>query len=291
MNESEHAVKKQWRHLSKRTLGALSLCVILAFMPYHASAMTVQEPQPLHKRINFIAVENQRTSNPSGWEAYDGSVYTKERGYGWLTDLSGSSLDRGENGEIILPDGTRTSPRSLGRLELANWQGTHQESRLRVFRVDLPDGWYRITCTSVDPGIADLPLVNQRSIKFRAHDVVFAGATYGEPLIIAGGNRFVEGAEIVEVTEGHLRIVMGDPAYGGWTWSYRGRWYRAWDAWFGRENLQRYAENWYQKLIRTVDPGYHNLRFNSLEIEQVAAPATRASLLFRAFSIAMIAPT
>ena len=283
MNERGYTLKKPWQHLSKRALGAFCLYVMLALMPYHASAMTVQEPQPVHKRINFIAVGNQRTSNPPGWEVYDGSVYTKERGYGWLTDLSGNSWDRGENGEIILPDGTRTSPRSLGRVELANWQGTHQESRLLVFRVDLPDGWYRITCTSVDPGIADLPLVNQRSIKFRAHDVVFAGAAYGEPLKIEGGNRLVEGAGIVEVTEGHLRIVMGDPAYGGWTWSYRGPWYRAWDAWFGRGNLQRYAESWYQKLTRIVDPGYHNLRFNSLEIEQVAAPAKRAPILFRDF--------
>jgi hypothetical protein len=170
----------------------------------------------------------------------------------------------------------------MDRLELANWQGTHQESRPLVFRVDLPDGWYRVTCTSVDPVNGPLPLVDQRSIKCRAHDVVFAGPSYGAPLKIEG-NRLVEGSAIVEVTEGHLRIVVGEPAYGGWTWSYLGPWYRGWSAWFGKLNLQRYAETWYQKLTRTVDPGYHNLRLNSLEIDRLAAPAQQTSLLFRDF--------
>ena len=66
-----------------------------------------------------------------------------------------------------------------------------------------------------------VPLVDQRSFKCRAHDVVFAGFSYGVPLKIQG-NRLVEGSEGVEVTDGHLRVVVGDPAYGGWTWSYPG---------------------------------------------------------------------
>jgi hypothetical protein len=285
MNEDGYAFKKQWQYL---ILSTFTLNVLLAIMPYHASPMAIQEPQALRKRINFIAKGKQRTPNPPGWEAYDGSIYTKERGYGWLTDLSERGWDRGDNGEIILPDGTRASPRTLSRLELANWQGTHQESRLLVFRVDLPDGWYRITCTSVDP-FTPLPqadprynLEGKRSIKFRAHDVIFAGATYGEPLKVEA-TQLVEGTGIVEVTEGHLRIVVGDPAYAGWTWSYRGPWHRGWGMWFGENNLQRYAESWYQKLTRTVDPGYHNLRFNALEIERVAAPTKRSPILFRDF--------
>jgi hypothetical protein len=64
------------------------------------SPLAIQEPPPLRKRINFIAARGRPTSNPPGWEAYDGSIYTDERGYGWLTDLSGSGWDRGENGEI-----------------------------------------------------------------------------------------------------------------------------------------------------------------------------------------------
>jgi hypothetical protein len=281
-----HKEKWQWLRL---ILGAFILTNImlthsrwiLTEAPL-ASTIAIQEPLPLWKRINFIAATGRRTQNPPGWEAYDGSNYTEERGHGWLTDLSGSGRDRGENGEMITSQGTRATPRTLGRLELANWQGTHQESRLLVFRIDLPNGWYRVTCTSVDPGILSLPLVNQRSIKFRAHDVVFAGPAYGTPLKIEG-NRLVEGSGVVEVTEGHLRIVVGDPAYGGWTWSYQGHWYDGWRAWFGKGNLQRYAEHWYQKFTRTVDPGYHNLRFNSLEVERVAAPAEQSSIFFRDF--------
>jgi hypothetical protein len=183
---------------------------------------------------------------------------------------------------MILLDGTRASPRALGRLELANWQGTHRENHPLVFRINLPNAWYRVTCTSVHPDNAPLPLVDQRSIKFRAHDVVFVGPPYGAPLKIEG-NRLVEGTGLVEVTEGHLRIVMGDPAYGGWTWSYTGPWYRGWNSWFGKRGNQRYAESWYQKLTRIVDPGFHHLRFNSLEIERVSAPPTRSSLVFRDF--------
>ena len=241
-----------------------------------------QEADPLLRRIDFRGSGEQRTSNPPGWEAYDGSVYTAERGYGWLTDLSHSGWDRGESEEIILPDGSRSSPRAMGRPELASWQGTHQENQPLVFRVDLPDGWYRVTCTSVDPGSTPLPLVNQRSIKFRAHNAILAGPAYGAPLQV-GGNQLVEGTGLVEVTEGHLRIVVGDPAYGGWTWSYLGPWYRGWDAWFGALSHQRYANNWYQRLTRTVDPGYHSLRFNSLEIEPADEPARQSPLIFRDF--------
>ena len=42
-----------------------------------------------------------------------------------------------------------TTPRALGRLELATWQGTHQENQPLVFRIDLPNGWYRVRCASV----------------------------------------------------------------------------------------------------------------------------------------------
>ncbi|MGH8056675.1 MAG: hypothetical protein ACREOH_05485, partial [Candidatus Entotheonellia bacterium] len=210
--------------------------------------------------------------------AYDGSVYTPARGYGWLTDLREHGWDGGGTGNMILPDGTRASPLAVGRLELANWQGTHQENRPQVFRIDLPDGWYRVTCTSVDPDNSPLPLVDERSIKFRAHDVVIAGSRYGVPLKVEG-NRLVEGSAVVEVTEGHLRIVVGDVAYGGWVWGYSGPFFQGWRAWWrlGR----KYAANWYQVLTRTVDPGFHSLRFNSLEIERVPRPARHASLVFR----------
>ena len=242
-----------------------------------------RQPQVVHdKRINFIVKAKRRTTNPVGWEEYDGAVYTKERGYGWLDNISGKGGDKGGIGHMLLPDGTSASPVALGRLELANWQGVHQENRPLVFRIDLPDGWYRVTCTSVDPDNAPLPLVDQRSIRFRAHDVVFAGPPYGPPLAIEG-NRLVEGAGIVEVTEGHLRIVVGDPAYGGWTWSYTGPWYRGWRTWFGRLNLQRYAESWHQKVTRTVDPGFHSLRFNSLQVERVTAPLRPSAFFFRDF--------
>jgi hypothetical protein len=246
-----------------------------------SSSMVIRQDQPFQKRINLVSIRGKQcTPSPPGWEVYGGAAYTKERGYGWLTDISSSGWDGGGFGEMILPDGTRTSPRALSRLELANWQGIHQENRLLVFRIDLPDGWYRITCTSVDSDNAPLPLVDQRSIKFRAHDVVFAGPAYGAPLKIEG-NRLVEGSGIVEVTDGHLRIVVGDPAYGGWTWSYTGPFWRGWRRWWSRHSWL--APTWYQKLTRTVDPGFHSLRFNSLEIEQVAAPMKRPSLFFRDF--------
>jgi hypothetical protein len=34
---------------------------------------------------------------------------------------------------------TETSPRKLGRLELCDWQGTHQENEPLVFRIDMPN--------------------------------------------------------------------------------------------------------------------------------------------------------
>ena len=117
----------------------------------------------MQKKINFVFKGNRQTVNPAGWEEYDGSIYRPERGYGWLTDLSTDGRDRGAEATITLGDGTKTSPADLGRLELANWQGTHQENQLLVFRIDLPDGWYQISCTSVEPGSSGLPLVHQRS--------------------------------------------------------------------------------------------------------------------------------
>lgn len=234
----------------------------------------------IQRKINFVPQERQRTPTPPGWEEYAGAVYTQERGYGWVTDIAGEGWDGGGTGKMILPDGTMASPIALNRLELANWQGTHRENLPIVFRIDLPDGWYRVTCTSVDPDNAPLPLVDQRSVKFRAHEVVFAGPPYGPPLKVEG-NRLIEGTEIVEVTDGHLRIVVGDPAYGGWTWAYEGPFFRGWKSWFGRWGNQRYATGWYQKLTRTVDPGFHSLRFNSLVVESITAPSRQTSLVFR----------
>jgi hypothetical protein len=97
------------------------------------------------------------------------------------------------------------------------------------------------------------------------------------PLLV-GGDRLVEGCGIVEVPDSHLRIIVGDPAYGGRTWRSRGLWYEGWRRWWGFEH--QYAYSWYQKLTRTVDPGFHSLRLNSLAIEQIGAPRERASLIF-----------
>ena len=173
-----------------------------------------------------------------------------------------------------------TSARALGRLELANWQGTHRENHPLVFRIDLPSGWYRVTCASA--GFRALPVVDQRSFKCRARDAVFAGPNYGAPLKV-GGSDLIEGSNIVEVTDGHLRIVVGDPAYGGWTWYYKGPWYRGWGQWWGKWGDHRYAETWGQKLTRVVDPGFHSLRLNSLEIERITAPVKQSSVFFRDF--------
>jgi len=241
---------------------------------------TTLELEPLRKKIDFVATSaRKRTPNPAGWEAYDGSVYTKERGYGWISQLTGfHAADGGPDVTIHLAGEVATSPRKLGRLELANWQGTHRENQPLVFRIDLPNGWYRVVCASVGFGV--LPVVDQRSFKCRAHDSIFAGPQYGVPLK-ARGVDLVEGSNIVEVTDGHLRIVVGDPAYGGWTWSYKGPWYRGWDKWWGKWGDYRYAETWYQKLTRVVDPGFHSLRLNSLEIERVSRPAKKPALFFR----------
>jgi hypothetical protein len=231
-------------------------------------------------RIDLVYPERRRTETPPGWIAYDGARYEPGRGFGWTEDLApDSGFDRGEDATIVLPTGAKTSPRLLGRRELAHWQGTHRENRPLVFRIDLRDGWYRVTCTSVDPG-AVLPLVDARGFKCRAHEAVFAGPRHGRPLV-ASGMALVEGTDAVEVTGGHLRIVVGDPAYPGWTWRHGGAWYEDWGAWFGRRGGHRYAERWHQKLTRTVDPGFHSLRLNSLVIEPVAAPAEPASLVFR----------
>jgi hypothetical protein len=241
----------------------------------------VRMASPSSRRINFVSRRGRfRTPTPSGWEEYDGAPYSRKRGYGWLADLSHSGWDDGEIGAMILPDGSQASPRELGRPELANWQGTHQENLSRVFRIDLPDGWYRVTCSSVHANNAPLPLVDQRSIKFRAHNAVFAGPRHGAPLRVQG-NRLVEGSAIVEVTDRQLRIVVGDPAYAGWTWSHPGPWYRGWWSWVGMRGKQRYATTWYEKLTRVVDPGFHSLRLNALQLEPAAAPGTRPSWIFR----------
>jgi len=244
---------------------------------------------PCTRKINFVfrpatgenlrTALNHQTPTPLGWESYDGSVYTPERGYGWLTNLRGHGRDRGTHGIVRLADGSHTSPHDLGRPELANFQGTHQENQLLVFRMDLEDGWYRVSCASVDPDLTRRkPLIDQRSFKCRSYDAVFAGAQYGEPLV-AGGRQLVEGSGVVEVTDGHLRIVIGDPAYAGWTWTYPGRWYTELKHWWRVE--YNYVNNWYQWLTRTVDPGFHTLGLNSLEVRPVAAPQALAQLVFR----------
>jgi hypothetical protein len=243
------------------------------------------------RKINFVyrptfepkakTVHNQYTPSPRGWEEYDGSVYTPKRGYGWLTDLRQYGRDRGTRGLIVLSDGTKSSPFKLKRPELANFQGIHRENNLLVFRIDLPDGYYRVSCSSVDPDwTTGKPLVDRRSFKCRAHDVVFAGASYGHPLV-AGGRQLIEGSGIVEVTEGHLRIVLGDPAYAGWVWTHRGPWYEGLKYWW--QVGHHYANGWYQTVTRTVDPGFHSLTLNSLQIERVAPPQTQPKLVFRDF--------
>lgn len=227
-------------------------------------AAPAADPMPTRRvKIDLVAPQRRRTPVPPGWAIYDGSRYRPEVGYGRIEELPAeAAADRGLDTTVILPNGTKTSAGQLGRPELAHWQGTHRENRPPVLRVDLPDGWYRVTCTSVDPG-TPLPLVDQRGFKCRARDVVFAGPRHGAPLAV-GGMTLVEGTDVVEVTGGHLRIVIGDPAYAGWTWRHPGPWYKGWGSWIGRWGGQRYAESWRQKLTRTVDPGFHSLRLNSL---------------------------
>lgn len=252
---------------------------------YAAEILPGDEGQPprsvkIRKKINFLPNKNRRrTASPPGWEGYDGTIYNPERGYGWLTDLSGTGRDRGGNAKITLHDGVRRSLADLDRHELASWQG-FEDSGLNVFRIDLPDGWYKVTCSSVDPNSSPLPLRDLRCFKCRGNDVVFAGAGYGAPLAV-GGDNLVEGAGIVEIINGHLRIVVGDPAYGGWTWSYQGPWYKGWLRWVA--NDYGYADGWYQIFTRMVDPGFHSLRVNSIEIEQVDSPIIQKDLIFRDF--------
>ena len=124
-------------------LGALKMnmvthdCVAAIYLEsnatyYHTSSML--------KKINFVVKGRRSTLNAKGWDEYDGSIYNTERGYGWLTDLAGNGRDRGADASIWLAGGTKTSSQNLGRLELANWQGTHKENDPLVFRIDVPDG-------------------------------------------------------------------------------------------------------------------------------------------------------
>ena len=236
--------------------------------------------RPIKDADRRTALDRQ-TPTPQGWEPHDGSIYSAERGYGWLTDLRDQGRDRGTQGIVVLADGTKTSPHALNRPELANFVGRHGENRPLVFRVDLPDGWYRVTCASVDADrTRHKPLVDQRSFKCRSHDAVFAGAVYGAPIAV-GGRDLVEGSGIVETIDGHLRLVIGDPAYAGWTWAYPGPWYTALKHWWKVEF--NYADGWYQRLTRTVDPGFHSLALNSIEVERVAAPAKQPAVVFRDF--------
>jgi hypothetical protein len=272
--------------MQSKIFSAITVAALLVSELYtvadSSQSTQIRNDSVFRKKINFISVtDRKRTPNPSGWEAYDGSVYTKERGYGWVSQLTGFyASDGGPDGTIYLPGEVVTSPRSLGRLELANWQGTHQENQPLVFRVDLPNGWYRVQCASVAQSV--LPVVDQRNFKCRAHDSVFAGPSYGPPLKVRGRD-LVEGSNVVEVTDEHLRVVVGDPAYGGWTWSYRGPWYRGWSSWWGEWGNHRYAESWYHKITRFIDPGFHHLRLNSLEIERVPPPRKIPKLVFRDF--------
>ncbi len=274
--------RRQYKRSLAPVVIAILLCSQSRVLASPSEPSGIDERGPFQKKINFIAVnDRKRTPTPAGWEAYDGSVYTKERGYGWVSKLSGLYAgDGGENAVIQLPGGVITSPRKVGRLELANWQGMHRENQPLVFRIDLPDGWYRVHCASVAHG--DLPVIDQRNFNCRAQDSVFAGSQFGPPLKIRGRD-VVEGSNIVEVTDGSLRIIVGDPAYGGWTWSHKGAWHRGWSTWWGEWGDHRYAETWHQKLTRVIDPGFHHLRLNSLEIERVPAPAKRPALVFRDF--------
>gem|GEM_PF-5570766 len=243
------------------------------------------------KKINFIyrPVEapdvknalNQQTPTPEGWEPYDGSIYSSSRGYGWLSDLKGRGRDRGLEGIVEFPDGRKSSIAQLNRPELANFQGRHGENDLLVFRIDLPNGWYRVSCASVDPHPTDRkPLVDQRSFKCRAHDVVFAGANVGEPLTV-GGRHLIEGSGVVEATDNHLRIVIGDAAYAGWIWKHSGAWHESLKQWWRVE--YNYANGWFQRLSRTIDPGFHTLGINSLHLERVPSPRGQSLLIFRDF--------
>jgi hypothetical protein len=279
-----YSIRIQQSNLARILASAIYVAVVTpvtAYLSVYAEApqfSTARGKELLQRKINFISThDRKRTPNPAGWEAYDGSVYTRERGYGWLPNLPDESFDIGPDAEMILANGASASPQTLGRLELANGQGSHPDNRPFVFRIDLPDGWYRVTCASA---FRPVPLVDQRSFKCRAHDVVFAGSSYGAPLK-SQGDRLVEGSGIVEVTEGHLRVVVGDPAYGGWTWSYPGPLWRGWKWWLKHPIV--FGRTWYQKIARFVDPGFHGLRFNALEIERIKAPAKQSPVFYRDF--------
>jgi hypothetical protein len=263
--------------------GAVSTLLLLALSTFADSPRDSQfrYHKTFRKRINFVSTTENRTPNPAGWEAYDGSPYNSDRGYGWFPKLNDlHTADSGPEGLVTTPGGVLTSCDKLGRLELASWQGVHRENRPVVFRIDLPNGWYRVRCTSVAHSV--LPVIDQRSFKCRAQDSVFAGLTNGSPVKVPG-RELVDGSNIVEVIDKHLRIVVGDPAYAGWTWSYEGPWYRGWGKWLGEWGDHRYAASWYQKFTRVIDPGFHDLRINSLEIERVATPSKRPALVFRDF--------
>ena len=267
-----------------RILAVLVCLAFAALINFHPSILAkivktaaVRGAEPV-KKINFVSTSgSKRTPNPPGWEAYDGSPYTRERGYGWLSVTDLLTSDGGPDGPIILPGGRATSSRELGRLELSNFHATGHPA---VFRIDLPNGWYRVHCASVAHSI--LPVIDERTFKCRAHDRYLPVLQYGSPLKIRGRD-LVEGSNSVEVTDGHLRIVVGDPAYGGWTWSYKGPWYRGWSTWWGEWGDHRYAKSWYQKFTRVIDPAFHMLRLNALRIERVAAPAKQPGLFFRDF--------
>jgi hypothetical protein len=267
----EGLVARVWRRRTETTGG-------------NSGPRSVLETRDGVLRLNFIHAARPRTPAPAPWIPYDGSRYTAARGFGWLQDVPddpGGGADRGPDAAIVLADGTRTSPRALGRPELSSWQGNHRENELRVFRLDAPDGWYRVSCASVDPGTT-LPLIDVRGFKCRAHDAVFAGPRYGPPMRIKGAD-LVEGEAAVEVTDGHLRIVVGDAAYAGWTWRYGGPWWRGWSSWFAQGGPHFYAEDWRGKLTRVVDPGFHSLRLNALRVAPIAPPVDRPEPVFRDF--------
>src|SRR5438132_2849559 len=194
-----------WTHLAN-TVASMVFGGAFAFQLHiladaAQTSATLREEPALQKKINFTsAAGTKRTPNPAGWEAYDGSVYTQAKGYGWVSKPSGFyTSDEGQDTTIQLPNGVTTSARELGRPELASWHGAHQENQPLVFRIDLPNGWYRVRCASV----ADkpLPVIDQRNFKCRANDSIFAGPQSGPPLKV-GGRDLVEGSNVVEVTDG-----------------------------------------------------------------------------------------
>lgn len=243
-------------------------------------AVAAADPPPLEIRINFVDKTKRRSANAPGWIAYDGAAYSPDVGYGWLGELAIDARDRGQTAPIVTADGAVTSPRELGRPELASWQGRHKENRPLVFRIDLPNGWYRVRCASVEPGSRPLPLADRRGFKCRAKDALFVASEDGAPIAVKG-KRLLEGSGLVEVTEAHLRIVVGDPAYPGWTWRHLGPWYSGLATWLWSGH--NYARDWHQKLNRFVDPGFHHLRLNALEVEGVPAPPNGTRVVFADF--------